>query len=749
MIVAALYVAVASSAQAQNMLYWNTTGSAAWSGTANWTSGTFYGSYYNGGSVINNGGTATITAADNVTDGTGNGTIFIGGSSASIGGNGGNGYVTMSGGVLNSNNSPLQEVLGVAAGSGIFTQSGGVNNSMFATNNYPGDFSSLQLGSSPGGYGEYDLQGGALDACAIFVGANNGLGVSNPSGLIDAGTGVFTQVGGSVGSFGSSGSNNAVGLMVGGNWSGGRSRTPLSCSAVGTYTLGNANGTGRHCSSAASRASALPAPVLSPRIAGPTPSLAEGLAPGLSAVPPVAYNSSAGALLLGWYSGTQRPGAGAYAGNGVGTYNLNGGLLTGDASGNNGLELVGGAGTGIFSQTGGTNNASYALCVGGGGNFGLGILPQSVNPAYGTYSLSQGLLTTPMLSVGAAGTGIFTQTGGTNIVNYELLLGGAARRFATGSSGSSIVSTPGTYNLNGGLLQTGYIGVNFSAIGTVGPATFNFTAGTLQAPAGGLSNSLPITVGTAASNIATLDPHGQTMLINYNGYPGSGCLTGPGQLVVNDSVSGGTVVLGNTDYSQGPIFNTYTGGTKVLSGTLQLLYGLALPATGDLSVGSPGAQATVELDSLGFASVQGLITSNAANFKFQTAGLDFLVIGSDGMNLAANTTVSFGANPTMAGDYPLFYGDPTMIDGVDLGNLVLPTAPAGWSYSLSKVAGPLEFGFGEGEYIDLVATAVPEPGTLALLARRARSAHACLAAAQGRLTSARKNTGAVSSFVRR
>ena len=83
---------------------------------------------------------------------------------------------------------------------------------------------------------------------------------SGTSGM--AGTGVFNQTGGSVGSLDPSGNgaNNCVGLMVGGNWSG----TPYSygtaaagpvfnASSSGTYTLGNANGTVRRSWSAAAR----------------------------------------------------------------------------------------------------------------------------------------------------------------------------------------------------------------------------------------------------------------------------------------------------------------------------------------------------------------------------------------------------------------------------------------------------------------------------------------------------------------
>ena len=136
------------------------------------------------------------------------------------------------------------------------------------------------------------------------------------------------------------------------------------------------------------------------------------------------------------------------------------------------------------------------------------------------------------------------------------------------------------------MLQTGGIGLYWK--GPTGPATFNFTAGTLQAAPSGLTVTTPITLGPAASNIATVDAHGQT--VNLNGIPDVqpvwGYLSGPGQLRVIDSVGGGRVVLGNTASLAA---NYYTGGTTVMSGTLEVVNYQALPTTGVLTVGGPVA----------------------------------------------------------------------------------------------------------------------------------------------------------------
>ena len=204
--VAVLLVATASLALAQSTgtgAYWNVAGPADWSTAGNWVSGPFGGVgagdqpvWVNTGTVINNGGVATIGAGDNVTDSTGAGYVFVGGSDF-LGGSGGNGYVNMTGGTLSGK---VHDILGVASGSGIFTQSGGVNipyaRNINSSSGWPTDFTSLELGYSNGGYGEYDLSGGAVGANAVYVGASE-YTVFNST--MNAGTGVFNQTGGSVG----------------------------------------------------------------------------------------------------------------------------------------------------------------------------------------------------------------------------------------------------------------------------------------------------------------------------------------------------------------------------------------------------------------------------------------------------------------------------------------------------------------------------------------------------------------------
>ena len=202
----------------------------------------------------------------------------------------------------------------------------------------------------------------------------------------------------------------------------------------------------------------------------------------------------------------------------MGTYNLNNGLLTGGGTGGTGgLEVVGVTGSGYFNQSGGTNIVSSRLFVGGAAAVELsggGPLAPLYHPGYGIYTLSGGLLSVPVPTggwgeyVGDGGQGIFNQTGGSNMT-VSISLGGASN--GTSVTGFGSVQTNGTYNLNGGVLQTSEIQQYWTGAGS---ANFNFNAGTLQVGGGTLTNYMPVTVGTAASNLATVDANGQTAILN-------------------------------------------------------------------------------------------------------------------------------------------------------------------------------------------------------------------------------------------
>ena len=503
---------------------------------------------------------------------------------------------------------------------------------------------------------------------------------------------MFTQTGGSVGAMTAAGTQ-AVGLFVGGNWTTqayNYVQSATTYSSLGSYTLGNANGTGSPLFVGGCEVIGATGTGTFTQNCGTNAIIGGGKATSNSP-DGTPFNNSYGMLILGYYGG--RMSYKQFLGNGVGTYVLNGGLLTGGPANPDyptGDEYIGVNGTGIFTQNGGTNVATQSLSVGGPEYATVaGIFITNVNPAYGQYTLNNGLLVGNLdggESVGAGGTGIFTQTGGTNLVNY-LTLGGYTKYFT--STKLYTKTTPGTYNLNGGVLQAADIGIY--SYYSPSPATFNFTGGTLQAAPGGLNLGVPVTVGTDVSNVATFDANGQTVTLQN--------FSGPGQVRVISSAAGGTVVFGDNT-------NTYTGGTTVLSGTLEVLNAQTLPNVGVLTVGGPGQVERAEFNLNGTQqTTEGLVTASSLvppDLNFQTPGVDLITIGDLGMNIAPNTAITFGTNPTALGDYELMTGN---ITGFNAANFVLPTAPAGDRYSLQVVAGN----------VDLVVAAVPEPGTLALL----------------------------------
>ena len=159
-------------------------------------------------------------------------------------------------------------------------------------------------------------------------------------------------------------------------------------------------------------------------------------------------------------------------------------------------------------------------------------------------------------------------------------------------------------------------------------------------------------------------------------------MTGSGQLLVTDSLGGGTVVLGGLDVNYNPITNTYAGGTTVLSGKLQVsapvngvnVGATALPATGLLTIGGAGQSQSATFDLNGQpVSVEGLVTaSNLAVLNFATPGVDLLTIGDLGASIAANTTITLGTTPAATPGiyYDLIAGDANAASDLPNFNLV-------------------------------------------------------------------------------
>ncbi len=221
---------------------------------------------------------------------------------------------------------------------------------------------------------------------------------------------------------------------------------------------------------------------------------------------------------------------GTYAG-AMGTYNLGGtGTLVANTN-----EYVGDIGTGVFNQTGGTNNSNANLFIG-----------YNAAGAGGTYTLSAGSLLESGGSeyVGYSSTGAFVQMGGTNTIRAGSSGGGGGGSLYLGRFGSG---TGNSYTLNAGTLQASVdeeIGVN---------ATGVFTQ------TGGANSSGAIDLGGNAGSMGTYTLGGGTATIGGTFIVGS-APGGSGVLAVNNTgvlTVGGTLVAFNTP---GSVINL-SGGT--------------------------------------------------------------------------------------------------------------------------------------------------------------------------------------------
>ncbi len=304
-----------------------------------------------------------------------------------------------------------------------------------------------------------------------------------------------------------------------------------------------------------------------------------------------------------------------------GTYSLSGGSLTvGD------YEAVGYFGTGSFTQSGGTHTVT-ALYLG------------TAAGASGSYTLSDsgsGSLLSVVGNefIGEGGSGIFTQSGGTNTVGNNLVVGDLATGvgFYVNSGGTDTVGgnlyvgnaagAHGAYILSGGSLSATneFIGEggsgffsNTSSTNTVGN---NLVVGDLATGVGIYVNSAGTdTVGgnlyvgnnTGASGSYSLSDSGSLAAgFEYVGYSGSGAFTQSGgtnsasDLELGEfsggsgtyNLSGGSLaagyeIIGNS----GSGSFTQSGGTNTVANNFSLAFGsgtsgaYTLSGTGSLSVG--------------------------------------------------------------------------------------------------------------------------------------------------------------------
>ena len=137
----------------------------------------------------------------------------------------------------------------------------------------------------------------------------------------------------------------------------------------------------------------------------------------------------------------------------------------------------------------------------------------------------------------ANSTGVVNQTSGTLRVV-------AGSEFYLGGYGS------GTYNLNGGTLEIGGSSLRGNFGPSTGPYALNLGGGTIKVIGSALTTSVKATLATGTSS--TIDTNGLGATL-------SGVLSGDGALVKSGA---GTLTLSG--------INTYTGGTTVNAGTLNI-----------------------------------------------------------------------------------------------------------------------------------------------------------------------------------
>ena len=595
----------------------------------------------NGTYNLTDSGTTTVSAFTVVGAG-GTGTFLNDGSTHNtyalvIGAQGtstGNLYTLKNGGMLNVGSAGSPGFLDVAEhGSGTFTQTGGTTTVIGALDvgrcggihcNGSGD-SATGLGN-----GTVNLSGGSMSVVYDAASSYGGFAVVG-----DAGNGTFHQ-------------SNGASLTA------------------DTLTLGRAGGTGTFTLDGA----------------GSTVTV-KGLQVGvLSDGGTSTFTQNNGTVQISTWGldiGVQAAGndlAGNFHAAGKGAYVLNGGTL--NVAGG---EIVGDAGTGGFSQSGGVQTLSGNLTVGnqsgGTGTYALGgtgklnlsdagaqIVVGSAAGSHGTFNFNtvagdNGTIgfnanTGQQIIVGNSGTGTFNQGGG------DLNLSGQGVGLQIGVNAGS----NGTYNLTGGTLEDALI------VGDAGTGTFNNTGGTHtvsgnltlgnQATGAGtytLGGTGKLNLSDAGAQVIVGSAAGSHGTFNFNTTAGDSGTIGfnanTGQQIIVGNNGNGIFNQGNGDLNLGGngvtldiAANAGSHGTYNLSGGTLETSGLTVGDAGIGSFSNTGGAHTVS-GSLTVANQAG----SAGTYAISGAGT--LAVAGDGTKIvlgnAANTTGTLNINTTTGG----------------------------------------------------------------------------------------------------
>jgi autotransporter-associated beta strand protein/T5SS/PEP-CTERM-associated repeat protein len=407
---------------------------------------------------------------------------------------------------------------------------------------------------------------------------------------------------------------------------------------------------------------------------------------------------------------------------GTGTLNISG---TGQAQGTGFLVLGrfhGSTGTASISGSGSWNanpggaGQNYFIV----GEVGSGILNISDN----------GTLTARNLSLAHnGGTGVVNQAGGTVDLQNTALVGANQAGILFGQTNAPAALTDGyggVYNLNGGLLKTFGARENPAATTPVS-SVFNFNGGTIQ-PTG---NNPTFMQGLDAANVrvggARFDTNGFDITV--------------AQALIHEPALGAALDGGLTKSGNGRLelneVNTYTGPTQVQGGTLTVLGNIAASSLTSVNPGGTlsgtGTVGALKLAGgiLAPGTSPGVLSAGNTEFFGGTLALEIngllpgnLISNYDQLNVVGTVSITqpTDLSITFGNGFAPTAGDSFILVNNDAADSIARTSllrAAGvpiqddLDFSLGGRVFQLDYNGGDGN--DLELTAVPEPGSAALL----------------------------------
>lgn len=341
----------------------------------------------------------------------------------------------------------------------------------------------------------------------------------------------------------------------------------------------------------------------------------------------------------------------------TGTYNLTNGTLVMAYNFQDDISWIGRAGSGTFNQSGGFHRAATGFILGGKAT------------GHGTYNMSDGeAVAESFMTVGDEGTGVFSQTGGSVLINGEFSSDYYSRR---GLSLGNSHQGQGTYNLIDGTLTSGgafYMDGNGNVIpistpyidvdvGNQGTGIFNQSGGLLD-----------LTV--------CLDPeacsHDSRYYQNANGAVNIAKQTGS---TGTYNMSGGSAVTNGVNVGIGGqgAFNQ-SGGNQVVKGTL---------AVADDTAGGSG----VYTMSGGTLAAEKIVVNENGSFNYDGGSVttdQFTNGGKVALHNPAADTLIDGNYTQLATGILQLEGEWSLLDGLDYTRLdICDTALLGGTLDFS------------------------------------------------------------------